>query len=148
MISYYKIGLSALVIIVLSLTNLVVLYLLVASPPIHWWFEIAPEAGPSSVYVPGTMTIICQWKWCYYYHVTPSGCVIHPSFVLNWFVLLLTTTLLSHLSHLSRPNKCSHNIWYHRSNLYGTYNIIFSCDNSRKWILWILVSFGSLAIHS
>jgi len=36
-----------------SLTNLVLLYLLIASPPIHWWYDVIPPAGASSVYVPG-----------------------------------------------------------------------------------------------
>ena len=31
------------------------LYYLLASPPIHWWYDAAPPAGPASVYVPGEL---------------------------------------------------------------------------------------------
>jgi O-antigen/teichoic acid export membrane protein len=29
------------------------LYYALASPPMHWVYEVAPPAGPSSVYIPG-----------------------------------------------------------------------------------------------
>lgn len=28
------------------------LYFVAASPPLHWWYEVAPHAGPASVYLP------------------------------------------------------------------------------------------------
>ena len=38
----------------ISVANLVLLYQLLASPPIHLIYDAAPPAGPASVYVPGT----------------------------------------------------------------------------------------------
>ena len=37
----------------IGIASLVGLYVLVASPPLHWAFETAPPAGLNSVYVPG-----------------------------------------------------------------------------------------------
>ena len=51
-----KIVLSAIGFVALSLANVVVLYYLLASPPIHWWYDVAPPAGPYSVYVPGELS--------------------------------------------------------------------------------------------
>lgn len=38
----------------ISIGWLVLLYILVASPPMHWIYPSAPPAGPTSVYVPGS----------------------------------------------------------------------------------------------
>ncbi|CAB9511638.1 expressed unknown protein [Seminavis robusta] len=54
MTSLFKIAASGAVFLLLSLANLVVLYYLVSYPPIQFFYDAVPPAGPSSVYVPGS----------------------------------------------------------------------------------------------
>lgn len=49
-----KVVLSGIAFLAACLANLVLVYFLLASPPIHLFYEGVPAAGPSSVYVPGT----------------------------------------------------------------------------------------------
>lgn len=46
--------LSGIALLALCLANLVLLYMVLASPPIHLVYDAVPPAGPSSVYVPGS----------------------------------------------------------------------------------------------
>jgi hypothetical protein len=54
----FKIVASGLGFVVLGLVNLAVVYFLLSSPPIHFFYDVVPPAGPSSVYVPGKYNII------------------------------------------------------------------------------------------
>jgi hypothetical protein len=38
------------------------LYYAVASPPMHWFYEVSPPAGPATVYIPGKVLFSRYWK--------------------------------------------------------------------------------------
>ena len=39
--------------IIIGIIGFFAIYFVIASPPMHWFYDVSPPAGPNTVYVPG-----------------------------------------------------------------------------------------------